>query len=395
MLEKRSLFSPDSKTQWFLLLGLLLGVVALVYGIINEAQRMWMNYLINSVYFVSMALGGTLVLSIAAVSSAAWLTPFKRIAESMSSFLPYGFILMLILFFGIHSIYEWSHHDVVVNDEILKLKMGYLNSTFFMIRIVVFFIIWIGATKMINYHSRKQDEDESVNHSKKIVHWSCFFLVTYALTYSLASFDWLMSLRPHWFSTIYGIYNFSGMFVGALAFITLFSIILQERGYLVDVISEDNYHDLGKLMFGFTTFWAYIWLCQYLLIWYSNIPEETVYYIAREENTWDWLFYFNFCLNWIIPFFALLPRSSKRSKYVLFRVAALLIIGRWLDIYLMSAPDIYEIAGIKNPSIGLMEIGMAIGFGCFFALVLINTLKKYPLVASKDPYLDEGLHLHQ
>lgn len=391
----RQEFKFQPKTHGLLLFGLLIGVLCAAWGLVNEGQRMWVNYLVNSVYFTSLALGGGLVMAIASVSMASWGTPFKRIAESLTAFLPYAFILMLILFFGLHSLYEWTHHDVVMKDEILRSKMAYLNTPFFMIRMVIYFGIWIICTKMIKYHSQKQDEDGENSHTFKIVKWSCFFLVTYALSYSFATFDWLMSLRPHWFSTIYGVYNFSGMFVHTLAVITFMAIWLNGKGYLEDVISDDVLHDLGKFIFGFSTFWAYIWLSQYLLIWYSNIPEETLYFIGREKHTWDWLFYFNFGINWIVPFFALMTRDSKRSRFILSRVCLVLIIGRWLDLYLMVAPDVYEHAGVNNPQIGFIEIGMAIGFGCLFALLVAKGLKKTNLVAGKDPYLEEGINLHQ
>jgi hypothetical protein len=388
-------FKLNTKLQKFLLIGVLLGVVSSVWGLVTDTQRMWINYLVNCVYFVSLALGGGLIISTTAVTNAAWGAPFKRLSEALMSFLPYGFAFMLVLFFGLHSLYEWTHIDVVAKDPILSGKSSYLNPAFFMIRIVIFFGIWILTTKMISYHSKKQDNDGLVIHTQKINFWSCIFLVTYALSYSFATFDWLMSLRPHWFSTIYALYNFSGMFVNVLAVLTFMIIWLQKRGYLKSVVTENNLHDLGKFILGFCTFWAYIWLSQYLLIWYSNIPEETLYFIGRELHTWDWLFYFNFFINWVIPFFALMTRDSKRSRFILPRICILLIIGRWLDIYLMVAPDVYETTGMIKPEIGLLEVGMGIGFGCLFVLLISRALSKSNLIAYNDPYLEEGTNLHQ
>jgi len=395
MKNRDDFFRFSSKEQKILYLGLLLGVIAAIFGLMTNAQRMWINYLTNSVYFVSLALGGGVVLAIASVTSSAWASPFKRLLESLTTFLPVGLLLMLGLYFGIHSLYEWSHHTIVEADAILRGKAIYLNTPFFMIRIIVFFSLWITTTSMMLFHSRKQDQDSQINHTFKIVKWSSIFLVTFAFSYSLASFDWLMSLRPHWFSTIFGIYNFSGLFVNTFAVVTFMTIWLSDRGYLKGMITDDVLHDLGKFLFGFTTFWAYIWLCQYLLIWYSNIPEETLYYIGREKNTWDWLFYSNLAINWAIPFISLMSRGSKRSRFTLIRVCVLLIIGRWLDLYLMISPDVNEIAGITNPEIGLIEIGMGIGFGCFFILFITRSLKRANLRAVNDPYLEEGIHLHQ
>jgi len=221
------------------------------------------------------------------------------------------------------------------------------------------------------------------------------FLIFFAYSYSFFSFDMIMSLEPHWFSTIFGIYTFSGLFVNILAVSTLTIILLKEQGYLAHEINENHYHDLGKLLFGFSTFWAYIWFSQYVLIWYANIPEETVYFYLREHNTWDWLFYANLFINWLIPFFALMTRESKRRSFILKRVCIVLIIGHWLDLYVMIAPPIFKHAHVENPMIDWIEIGMALGFGALFILVLSRRLSKRKLIPANDLYLEEGIYLEQ
>jgi hypothetical protein len=374
---------------------MLAGIGCFVWGFMASPERAWINYLVDAFYFVSLGLGGGLILGITSVTSSSWATPYKRIPEALTKFLPYGFLIMLGLFFGIHTLYEWSHHSVVEADPILKGKAIYLNSSFFMIRIVVFFILWIIVTKVMTTLSNRQDQTNDPKITAKLVKWGAVFLIIFGFSYSLASFDWLMSVKPHWFSTIYGVYMFSGLFVNVLAVITFMVIYLQKRGHLIGVVTEDHLHDLGKLIFGFTTFWAYIWISQYLLIWYSNIPEETVYFVSREQHSWDWLFYFNLAINWVIPFFALMSRNSKRSSFILYRVCILLIVGRWLDLYLAVAPDVYEHAGQTNAQIGIIEVGMALGFGCLFTLVVGRALGKSNIVAKNDPFLEEGIHLQQ
>ena len=227
----------------------------------------------------------------------------------------------------------------------------------------------------------------------KISAASALTLIVFGLTYSIASFDWIMSLEPHWFSTIFAMYTFSGLFVNGVAFICLILILLKEQGYF-PMVNENHFHDLGKWLFGFTTFWAYIWFSQYLLIWYSNIPEETMYYIIREKGGWDWLFYFNLIINWLIPFFALMTRNSKRSPFILKRVCILLLVGHWLDIYVMVTPNVFKHAGL-SASIGLVEIGAALGYAGLFVLVFGKTLSKNLLYPKKDPCFEEGVHLHQ
>ncbi|MCB9061445.1 MAG: hypothetical protein H6622_07990 [Halobacteriovoraceae bacterium] len=385
-------FKIDTKRM--LISGILMGIGCFVWGYLDSPERAWINYLINMNYFISLALGGTVIVGISAVTKASWTTPFKRIPESLSSFLPAGLVLFLGLFFGVHTIYEWSHSNIVANDPILLGKSSYLNIPWFMIRGGVFLILWIALSKRLVGLSRKQDKAIDDSLSGKMTFWSVIFLIFFGLSYSFASFDWLMSLKPHWFSTIFAVYNFSGLFVNALCVVTLMLIWLQKKGYFQDV-NENHYHDLGKLIFGFSTFWAYIWLSQYLLIWYSNIPEETIYFDARVHHTWDWLFYFNLGVNWVIPFFALMPRSSKRNNFILYRICILLIVGRWLDLYLMAAPDVYHHAKIANPQIGLIEIGIALGFASLFIFIIGSTVTKNNLTADNDPYLEEGRNLHQ
>lgn len=395
MSSKNINFSFTKETQRKLVLGVLVGLACFVWAFLSSPERAWTNYLLNSFYFVSLALAGGIFVAIHSVVKASWITSMKRISESLLSFLPVGLLLMLGLFFGIHTIYEWSHQTVVENDPILLAKAPYLNTPFFMARMGIYFFFWIVVGKMMVKASEKFSKDGGVKESTNLLKWSSIFLISFAYTYCFASFDWLMSLRPHWFSTIFGLYNFAGMFVNGIAVVTFITIWLQRRGYLKDVVTEHHFHDLGKYLFGFTTFWAYIWLSQYLLIWYSNIPEETGYFLTREHNTWDWLFYFNIVINWGIPFLALMFRDSKRSTFVLYRVCILLMIGRWLDLYLMVTPEVFEHSGITSPQIGLIEIGISIGFASLFAIVMGRTFKKKELIPHEDPYFKEGLNLHQ
>lgn len=387
-------FSFTPKLKNFFISGMCIGFISFAAGLYFSPERAWLNFVLNNFYFVSMALAGAFIVALNGVTNSSWGAPYRRIAEAMTKYLPVGFIMMLVLFFGIHSIYEWSHADIIAKDTLLQKKVPYLNTSFFMIRMVIYFVLWISITKVMNAISDRRDQGGSLENTGKLVKWSAIFLVVFGFSYSMASYDWLMSLEPHWFSTIFAIYTFSGLFVSGIALITLVAILLQNMGYLKGVITEDHYHDLGKFLFGFSTFWAYIWFSQYMLIWYSNIPEETAYYYLREHHTWDWLFYFNLVINWLVPFFALMTRDSKRSKFILMRVSIVLLVGHWLDLYLMAAPKVLEHAHI-HPSINWIEVGMAIGFVCLFGFVFAKSMSKRSLVQKNDPYLEEGIHLHQ
>jgi len=374
--------------------GVFIGLLCFGLGLYIDPKRAWLNLLLNNFYFVSLGLGGLFFVSLQNVTNSSWSRPMSRITESFSSFLPISFLITLGLFLGIHSLFEWSHHEVVMNDPILKGKAFYLNTTFFIARTIAFFVVWILLGKLLSHFSESQDNGKRVT-LKKVTLFSVLFLIFFAYSYSFFSFDMIMSLEPHWFSTIFGIYTFSGLFVNILAVLTLTIILLKEQGYLAHEINENHYHDLGKLLFGFSTFWAYIWFSQYVLIWYANIPEETVYFYLREHNTWDWLFYANLFINWLIPFFALMTRESKRRSFILKRVCIVLIIGHWLDLYVMIAPPIFKHAHVENPMIDWIEIGMALGFGALFILVLSRRLSKRKLIPANDLYLEEGIYLEQ
>jgi hypothetical protein len=244
--------------------------------------------------------------------------------------------------------------------------------------------------KLMNKFSK--DNYREVTDQLSVV--SAIAMVFFALTFSFFSYDLLMSIEPHWFSTIYSVYTFSGMFVGGIAFITLSLIILRQLGYLKDFVTENHFHDLGKWLFGMSTFWAYIWFCQYVLIWYSNIPEETQYYILRDHGNWKWLFWSNFVIAFLIPFFALLTRGAKRNLFNLAVVSIIILVSRWVDLYTLVAPKIYEHHHV-DAIIGPYEIVSALLFAALFVIVFIKFLSSRSIFVKDDPYLNEGAHLEQ
>lgn len=390
-------FTGITKLDKYFKIMLVVGIITLVFSSYLSPTRTWINLLVNNFYFISLSLFGGFFLALIAVTNSSFGTPYKRILEAMTAFLPYGLVLMgVLILFGGHYLYIWSHADVVIKDELLKAKSAYLNVPFFSIRTIIYFIIWIVFTKYFVLKSRQQDHSEKpLDITRSMVKFGAIFLVLFGLTYNMASFDWIMSLEPHWYSTVFGVYCFSSMFVIGLGFVSVAVIGLQENGYLKEVIGENQFHDLGKLLLGFTTFFAYIWFCQYLLVWYANISEEAEYYVLREHYGWDWLFWLSIIINWVIPFIVLLPRQVKRGPWVLWRIALLVLVGQWLNIFILVAPKVYEHLGVYNPQIGLIEIGLVMGYVGFFGLVFFNELKKSSLVPLQDPYLLEGVSLEQ
>jgi hypothetical protein len=371
------------------------GIISVLVSFSINPVVGWVDYLVNTIYFVTVAASGIFFLAVTGVLQASWMTPYKRIPEAMTKFLPVGLVLMLVTYFGLHTIYEWTHTDVVMNDPILKEKVAWLNTGGFMFRMVLIFVIWIFLASKFRSLSAEQDNGANENLTFRTVRFSAIGLILFSLSICVAAFDWMMSIEPHWFSTIYGVYAFAGTFVSGIAFTTIAVIKLREWGYLHGVVTEDHLHDLGKWMFGFSIFWAYIWLSQYLLIWYANIPEETEYYVLRSHHGWSFWFYANLVINWVAPFFLLMTRGAKRNPSRLKLVAMILLVGHLLDLYIMVAPMVFHHHDTHISGYGILQILQWLGFAGLFIFVVGNALAKNKLVSENDPNYAEGVHLHQ
>ena len=378
-----------------------IGLAGTAYGFMDASWRGWSNVLIAGVYFTGIALGAAFQFGVYSFVNGGWWISVKRIMEAFTTFLPVGMLVMLAIgLFGMHELYEWSIPEIMENDHLLQKKKLLLNESGWVIRVLIYFGIWMTTTFLMRKFSRAQDVDGDPKYTLFNVRVGAIHTVLYALTVTFASLDWLSSLEPHWFSTIFGVYQFIGMFVCAAATLTLFVLAMQKAGHL-SWINEDHYHDLGKMMFAFGTFWAYIWVSQYLLIWYSNIPEETGYYIVRNHDGWLAIFFLNLACNWVIPFLVLLPRGNKRNPKVIAGVAGLLLFGHWLDLYLQVIPATSHFAAhhhgadVHGPIFGLQEVGPILLLAGVFILTMGKMLGRAPLLARKDPYLGEALSHHQ
>ena len=366
-----------------------LGLVALVFGLATAPERAWLNLLLCSFYFLGLGVSGALFVAIHYIARAGWPVVLRRIPEALTAFIPVGGALVLIVFLGGHSIYEWTHREAVATDSVLQAKSAFLNPAGFLIRLVIYVFLWCALARKLVRHSRTQDADGELSHTRKNVATSAVFAAVFAVTFTLASIDWLMSLEPHWYSTLFPWYVFVGTLVNATVVVMLFAIHFRARGYLTEV-GEHHLHDLGKYIFGFSFFWGYLWFSQYMLIWYSNIPEETVYYIGREGHGWFLLFLASPLINAVIPFLALLPAACKKRPAVVVPVCVLLLIGHWLDLYLMIMPSFMK----DGPRFGLLEIGIFAGVAAAFLLTFDAAFRRASAVPRNDPYLIESLHYH-
>jgi hypothetical protein len=352
------------------------GAAAAAIGLAGDPLRTWPQLLLNSFYIVSVALGGMVFIALHYLSGAAWSAGIRRVPEAMMAAVPMSAVLMLSLFFGRDWIYPGRYSGA---------HALYLGTPFFFGRMALFVILWTIFAVLMRRTSVRQDADPAPLHHQRMVRYSAIFAVVLAVSFSLASFDWIMTLEPHWTSTIFAVYMFAGLLVQAVAAITLSVVLLRDRGHFAGIVNEDHLHDLGRLLFAFSTFWAYIWFSQYLLIWYGNVPEEATYYVRRTGEGWIALFLLNVVVNWVVPFLLLLSRSSKRNPIVLECVAIVLLAGRWLDLYVTVMPNVIATADVR-----VADVLIAAGYAGVFFLVASRALASVPLVPLNDPYLRDS-----
>ena len=369
-----------------------IGVLTAAAGAFMSPTRMWASWLLVAFFMLGIGLAGLCFVAIHYASGSTWSVAFRRVPEALAGTLPFSIGMMAILFFAHPQLYGWTTDETLVSstERALAFKHFWLSWPFFLIRAAIYSGIWILFGTLIRQRSRRQDGDGDPRWTHVNFRLSAAFLVLFAITVTLASFDWLMSLEYHWFSTIFGVYNFSGLFQSGLAVIILVALWLERAGPLKNVLNEGHLHDLGKLLFAFSVFWAYIWFSQYMLIWYTDIPEETSYFIRREHGAWFPLFLLNLVINFVIPFAALLRSDTKRQRQSIAIVAGIVLLGRWLDLYLMVFPGLVG----ESPTFGLWELGLTLGGIGAFGLVLLAVLKGAPAVPVADPELVESLEYH-
>ncbi|WP_299819122.1 quinol:cytochrome C oxidoreductase [uncultured Pontibacter sp.] len=421
MTEERLIISRKTNNKFFLMIAV--GVVLLIAGIIfmasgvgaghgeghgeaaaagHEAaswsKRLFVNLWLNNVYFTGIAIIGIFFVAVQYVAYAGWSVLIKRIPEALSYYLPVGAVVMLLVFlFGGHDIFHWTHEYLYdVNDPrydpIIAGKSGYLNTPFFLIRMVVFFALWILFFNWLRRNSINEDIHGGTSYYHKSIRISAMFLVVFGVSSSVAAWDWVLSIDTHWFSTMFGWYVFASWFVSGLAATTLTVIILKQNGYLKHV-NANHLHDLGKFVFAFSIFWTYVWFSQFMLIWYANIPEESIYFLERlggNEGKYTWIFFFNLVINFAFPFLVLMTRDAKRQMIMLKIVTIAILIGHWFDFYLMMMPGTMR----ADAGIGFIEIGTALIFLGVFLVTFTKGLTKASLVPVNHPFLEESVHHH-
>lgn len=416
-------FSNKSKITFTIFM--VIGLIALIFGFGADEtahhSRFWANILINGFFFFGISLGALFFLALQYATEASYMVVLKRVFEAISQYMWVGALVLIIFFFA--SSMHWNHvyhwmdpaatHEFVIEstmdsahpeytneavegavenhhfDSIIAGKSAYLNIPFFWIRTLAYLGVWLFFVRLFRRRSLLEDQTGGTKiHFKNMV-YSALFLVFFAYTSSTASWDWLMSIDTHWFSTLYGWYVFSGIWVSAMITIVLLTIFLKSKGYL-EVVNKSHLQDVSKWMFAISFLWSYLWFSQFMLIWYSNIPEEVTYYMTRIDH-YKGLFFGVFAINFALPMVVLMSRDCKRSIGYSLVVGIILFIGHWLDVYLLVMPGV---VGAHGEGIGFFEIGTFIGFLGLFLFVVFRSLAKAPLVVKNHPYLEESKHLH-
>ena len=393
------MFTIDKKAKNFSMVLMAIGLIALIYGFSTDAHRAWPSLLFNNYFFIGIAVFGVFFVAKQYVSEAGWSIVLKRVPEAVMSALPVMSLIMLFIMFA--SIMHWNHiyhwlHEGIMDpasdhyDKIIAGKEAYLNGSFFIIRTIIYLLGWNYFAKKLRALSVLEDKVEGTAIHFKSVSTSAWFMVFFAVTSAMASWDWIMSIDPHWFSTIFGWYVFAEW--GAIGFTTilLFTLYLKRQGYLEDV-NENHIHDLGKWIFAMSLVWTYMWFSQFMLIWYANIPEEVTYFMARlEVENYKFLFWFSMIINFIAPIILLMSRDAKRNNGRLIFVGCVILVGHWINSYLLVTPGTLG----KLGHIGFVEIGMGLGFTGLFIYLVLNSLTKQPLETKNHPFLDESKNLH-
>lgn len=379
----------EYKPGWRIIFAVLvaIGLSGIILGFINHPERTWANILLNNYLFMMLSIGALFFYAVQYVTHSGWSALFQRVPLAAGIWLPVGFLLVLVLYFGMNYLYEWTHYDTVAYDKLLKHKSPYLNVPFFYIRAVIYFALWIGFAWWMRNLSLKEDNDKTL-HIDKHARASGAFIFTIVFTFTMASIDWIMSIDAHWFSTLFGLKNLLATIYYATAFIILLMIWMQKKGYFT-LMNEAHRHDFARYLFRLSIVWGYLWFVQFLIIWYANIPEVTMYYKPRVHGEWRLLFYMDFALNFAIPFLALMNDKLARSKTVLVAVSLLLLIGSWISLYLQIVPG-----SIGKLNVGLTEIFTFTGFLGLYLYFVFSHLSKVPLIPVNHPYLDESKHRH-
>jgi hypothetical protein len=403
---KQQFEMPAGYKKWTsALLGI--GALVLVLGFIflgmskdEHAQtRFWAVLLQNSTFFLLVVNASMFFVCVTTLAMGGWQMAFRRVPEAISTLVPVFSVIALLVFLGIifghqHHIYHWLDKEHVEHDPILKGKSGFLNPTFFLLWTILTLAVWSWVGHKMRQLSKRADQPFNAEEVKGYMWsnsvWASVFTVFFGLTVaSTIPWFWLMSIDAHWFSTMYSWYTFASTFVSGMSLIAIYVVYLKNNDYL-EYVNEEHLHDLGKFMFAFSVFWTYLWYSQFMLIWYANIPEETVYFKARMQGPYRVIFFLNLIMNFVLPFLLLIRRGSKRNYTTMAVLAVLIIIGHWVDFYQMVMPGSLG----EHYTLGWFEFGILAFYAGLIMFFVGRSLEKAPLLSKHHPMLKESILHH-
>ena len=369
------------------------GGVLCLLGLFLSPAYFFRAWLVGWVYWMGVTLGCLAIFMLHHLTRGDWGLVVRRVLEAASRTLPALLVLFLPLAFGMRQLYEWARHEIVRGDAILQHKQPYLNVPFFLVRLIVYFLVWGGFAWILNRMSLRQDRGDDPGVTRRMQLIAGPGLAAYCLAVTFASVDWLMSLQPHWFSTIYGIYLMGSQGLSALAFLIVAALYLSRREPMAAVIQPRHFHDWGKLFLAFVMLWAYFSFSQFLIIWAGNLPEEISFFGARTRGAWGGVALAIVLFHFAVPFALLLSRDLKRNARRLAVVAALMLVMRWVDLLWQVEPA-FPVAE-RSAAMYWLYVAAPVTIGGLWLFVFVRELKKRPLLPLNDPYLAEAIaHEH-
>ena len=380
---------------------ILIGIVATSYAFMTDTHAAWTSLVFNNYFFLGISIFAVFFVALQHIAEAGWSTVIKRVPEAIMTFLPFTCFVMIFIVVAAmlhwNHIYHWMEEGIMIEgspnyDKIIAGKEAYLNPIFFLVRSIIYVIVWIYCAKRLRDISLQGDLEGGIgeNSYNKGITVSAWFTVFFAVSSSTASWDWIMSIDTHWFSTLFGWYIFSEWSAIGFTTILLFCLFLRKQGYL-EYLNDSIIHDLGKWVFAFSIVWTYMWFSQFMLIWYANIPEEVAYFMERIElPNYNFLFWFSAAINFVVPTIMLMSRDAKRNSNLLIIASITILIGHWINSYLLFAPGTLHDHG----HLGLTEIGMGLGYLGLFFFVVFRSLTTRSLDIKHHPFLEESKHLH-
>ncbi|MGE3958997.1 MAG: hypothetical protein AB7H96_19950 [Vicinamibacterales bacterium] len=380
------------KQRTFLLAGAA-GLVVSAVGYATNPAQFFPAYLLAYMLVLGLSLGALAFSMVHQLSGGAWGVVSRQSLGAASRVLPYLTLLFIPIILGMHHLYEWTHEDVVANDPILQGKAAYLNTNFFIIRAVIYFAVWNALAFLMNKWSKEQDETANPELPLRMQRLSSGGLLLHVICMTFASFDWIMSRDPHWFSTIYGALVMVGQGLVTLAFQIIILTWLAQRKPMSTALTTTYLHDLANLMFGFTVLWAYMSFSQYLIIWSGNLPEEITWYLDRMQGGWTALGVTLVVFHFATPFFLLLMRGIKRNAGLVRKVAMLIIVARVLDLFWLIAPEKHHEGGAISlmEAISWMDVVIPVALFALWIGLYMQQLRQRPLLPVHDPQFEEAL----